>query len=56
MNEFDLNDGFDNQTIMLMRVRGHMTRMIGYFQAMMAHAENNDRHGYLWTGRFRERG
>ena len=26
-----------------------MTRMIGYFQAMMSHAENNDRHGYLWT-------
>ena len=49
MNEFDLNDGFDNQTIMLMRVRGHMTRMIGYFQAMLYHAEGNDRHGYLWT-------
>ena len=49
MDEFDLNDGFDNQTIMLMRVRGHMTRMIGYFQAMMSHAESNDRHGYLWT-------
>ena len=49
MNEFDLNDGFDNQTINLMRVHGHMTRMIGYFQAMLSHAENNDRHGYLWT-------
>ena len=23
--------------------------MIGYFQAMMYHAESNDRHGYLWT-------
>ena len=23
--------------------------MIGYFQAMLYHAENNDRHGYLWT-------
>ena len=26
MDEFDLNDGYDNHTIMLMRVRGHMTR------------------------------
>ena len=26
MDEFDLNDGFDNQTIMQMRIRGHMTR------------------------------
>ena len=49
MDEFDLNDGFDNQAIMLMRVRGHMTRMIGYFQAMLSHSESNDRHGYLWT-------
>ena len=49
MDEFDLNDGFDNQTIMTMRIRGHMTRMIGYFQAMLYHAEGNDRHGYLWT-------
>ena len=49
MDEFDLNDGFDNQTINMMRVHGHMTRMIGYFQAMLSHAENNDRHGYLWT-------
>ena len=49
MDEFDLNDGFDNQTIKLMRVHGHMTRMIGYFQAMLSHAENDDRHGYLWT-------
>ena len=49
MDEFDLNDGFDNQAIMLMRVHGHMTRMIGYFQAMMSHAESNDRHGYLWS-------
>ena len=49
MDEFDLNDGFDNQAIKLMRVRGHMTRMIGYFQAMASHAESNDRHGYLWT-------
>ena len=49
MDEFDLNDGFDNQAILLMRIRGHMTRMIGYFQAMLSHAESNDRHGYLWT-------
>ena len=49
MDEFDLNDGFDNQAIMLMRVRGHMTRMIGYFQAMLSHSESNDRHGYLWS-------
>ena len=49
MDEFDLNDGFDNQTIMIMRFHGHMTRMIGYFQAMLYHAEGNDRHGYLWT-------
>ena len=49
MDEFDLNDGYDNQTIMLMRIHGHMTRMIGYFQAMLYHAEGNDRHGYLWT-------
>ena len=49
MDEFDLNDGFANQAIMLIRVRGHMTRMIGYFQAMASHAESNDRHGYLWT-------
>ena len=38
---FDLHDGFDNPAIKLMRVHGHMTRMIGYFQAMMSHAENN---------------
>ena len=49
LDEFDLNDGFDNQTIRIMRIRGHMTRMIGYFQAMLYHAEGNDRHGYLWT-------
>ena len=48
MDEFDLNDGFDNLTIMTMRIRGHKTRMIGYFQAMLYHAEGNDRHGYFW--------
>ena len=42
-------DGFDNSAIKMMRVHGHMTRMIGYFQAMVSHAESNDRHGYLWT-------
>ena len=49
MDEFDLHDGFDNPAIKTMRVHGHMTRMIGYFQAMVSHAESNDRHGYLWT-------
>ena len=49
LDEFDLNDGYDNQTIMIMRIHGHLTRMIGYFQAMLYHAEGNDRHGYLWT-------
>ena len=49
MDAFDLNDGFDNQTIRIMRIHGHMTRMIGYFQAMLYHAEGNDRHGYSWT-------
>ena len=43
------HDGFDNQTIRIMRIHGHMTGMIGYFQAMLYHAEGNDRHGYLWT-------
>ena len=33
MDEFDLNDGFGNQNIEMMRVRGHMTRMIGYFSS-----------------------
>ena len=42
MDEFDLHDGLDNHKIELMRVHGHMTRMIGYFQAMVSHAENND--------------
>ena len=49
MDEFDLNDGYDNQTLNFMRIHGHMTRMIGHFQAMLYHAEKNDRHGYLWT-------
>ena len=49
MDEFDLNDGYDNQTLKIMRIHGNMTRMIGYFQAMLYHAESNDRHGYLWT-------
>ena len=49
VDEFDLGDGFDNQTLNIMRVLGHKTRMLGHFQAMLYHAENNDRHGYLWT-------
>ena len=49
MDEFGLYDGFDTQTIRIMRIHGHMTRMLGYFQAMLYHAEGNDRHGYLWT-------
>ena len=32
-----------------MRVCGHRTRMLSLFQALMYHAESNDRHGYLWT-------
>ena len=49
MRKFNLHDGFDNPAIKMMRVHGHMTRMIDYFQAMVSHAESNDRHGYLWT-------
>ena len=49
MDEYDLNDGYDNGTLNLMRVYGHRTRMLSYFQALLYHAESNDRHGYLWT-------
>ena len=49
MDEYDLNDGHDNGTLYLMRVFGHRARMLSYFQALMYHAESNDRHGYLWT-------
>ena len=49
VDEFDLSDGFDNQTLNIMRVLGHKTRILGYFQAMLYHAEKNDRYGYLWT-------
>ena len=49
VNEFGFNDGFDNQTLNIMRILGHKTWMLGHFQAMVYHAENNDRHGYLWT-------
>ena len=49
MDEFGLYDGCDNQTLKFMRIHGHMTRMLGYFQAMLYHAKGNDRHGYLWT-------
>ena len=49
MDEFDLHDGYNTQTLNIMRIHGHMTRLIGHFQAMLYHAEGNDRHGYLWT-------
>ena len=49
MDEYDLNDGHDAGTLYLMRVIGHRTRMLSLFQALMYHAESNDRHGYLWT-------
>ena len=49
MDEYDLNDGHDNGTLYVMRVYGHRTRMFGQFQALLTHAERNDRHGYLWT-------
>ena len=49
IDEYDLNDGHDNGTLYLMRVFGHRTRMLSYFQALMYHAESNDRHGYLWA-------
>ena len=47
MDEFDLNDGFAHGTLYIMRVGGHRTRMLSLFQALMYHAESNDRHGYL---------
>ena len=46
MDEYDLNDGHDNGTLYLMRVYGHRTRMLSYFQALLYHSESNDRHGY----------
>ena len=49
MDEYDLNDGHDNGTLYLMRVYGHRTRMLSYFQALLYHSESNDQHGYLWT-------
>ena len=49
MDEFDLNDGFAHGPLYVMRVCGHRTRMLSLFQALMHHAESNDRHGYLWT-------
>ena len=49
LDEYDLNDGFDNQTLNIMRIYGHRTRMLGQFHALQYHAEGNDRHGYLWT-------
>ena len=47
LDEYDLNDGYDKGTLYIMRVYGHRTRML--FQALLSHAETNDRHGYLWT-------
>ena len=49
LDEYDLNDGFDKGTLSVMRVYGHRTRMLSQFQALLSHAEGNDRHGYLWT-------
>ena len=49
LDEYDLNDGFDNQTLNIMRIYGHRTRMLGQFHAFQYHAEGSDRHGYLWT-------
>ena len=49
LDEYDLNDGFDKGTLYIMRVYGHRTRMLSQFQALLSHAETNDRHGYLWT-------
>ena len=48
-DEYDLNDSHDKGTLYIMRVAGHRFRMLSYFQALMYHAESNDRHGYLWT-------
>ena len=49
LDEYDLNDGYDKGTLYIMRVSGHRARVLSYFQALMYHAESNDRHGYLWT-------
>ena len=49
LDEYDLNVGHDKGTLHIMRVSGHRSRMLSYFQALMYHAESNDRHGYLWT-------
>ena len=49
LDEYDLNDGYDSQTLKIMRVHGHQTRMIGHFQSLLCHAESNDRHGHLWS-------
>ena len=39
MDEIGIHDGLDRQTLSVMRIHGHMTRMLGYFQAMLYHAE-----------------
>ena len=49
LDEYDLNDGYDNGTLYLMRVFGHRTRMLTQFQYLQAAVERNDRHCYLWT-------
>ena len=49
LDEHDLNDGYDKGTLYLMRVSGHRTRMLTYFQYLQAAAERSDRHCYLWT-------
>ena len=49
LDEYDLNDGFDNETLNIMRIYGHRTRMLSQFHALQYHAERNDRHGYLWS-------
>ena len=49
LDEYDLNDGYDKGTLYIMRVFEHRSRMLSQFQALQAHAETIDRHGYPWT-------
>ena len=46
LDEYDLNDGHDKGTLYIMRVYGHRARRLSQFQALLSHAETNDRHGY----------
>ena len=39
LDEYDLNDGYDNGTLYIIRVYGHRTRMLSQFQALLSHAE-----------------